>query len=93
MDPVKVDQKSYEMPPKDGFTVAHFIVVADIERSVRFYEKIFFGAAHSGAEATPPAHRGTCRWQTAGSSSEIVGGGPTLTNQLSRSVLPQTLTK
>jgi predicted enzyme related to lactoylglutathione lyase len=29
------------MPPQDGITIAHFITVADIERSARFYEKVF----------------------------------------------------
>ena len=38
---VQIDQKTYRMPPQDGFTIAHFIVVADIERSARFYEKVF----------------------------------------------------
>ena len=41
MNEVQVAQKSYEMPPKDGMTIAHFMVVADIERSLRFYEKVF----------------------------------------------------
>ncbi|MGA9200024.1 MAG: VOC family protein, partial [Pseudolabrys sp.] len=35
------EQKSYQMPPKDGITVAHFLTVADIERSLRFYETVF----------------------------------------------------
>jgi predicted enzyme related to lactoylglutathione lyase len=43
MDSVQIDHKSYEMPPRDGFTVTHFITVADIERSARFYEKVFGG--------------------------------------------------
>ena len=34
-------QKSYEMPPREGLTVTHFITVADIERSARYYEKVF----------------------------------------------------
>ena len=38
---VQVKQKSYEMPPLDGFTVTLFITVADIERSARYYEKVF----------------------------------------------------
>ena len=38
---VHVGQKTYQMPPKEGITIAHFIVVADIERSARFYEKVF----------------------------------------------------
>ena len=40
---VQVEQKSYEMPPREGFTVAHFLTVADIDRSARFYEKVFGG--------------------------------------------------
>jgi predicted enzyme related to lactoylglutathione lyase len=43
MESVQIDHKSYEMPPRDGFTVTHFITVADIERSARFYEKVFDG--------------------------------------------------
>ena len=38
---VQVEQKSYQMPPQDGITVAHFLTVADIERSLRFYETVF----------------------------------------------------
>ena len=29
------------MPPRDGISVAHFLTVADIERSARYYEKVF----------------------------------------------------
>ena len=43
MNSVQIEQKSYEMPPRDGFTVAHFLTVADIDRSARFYEKVFGG--------------------------------------------------
>ena len=39
----QIEQESYEMPPRDGFTVTHFITVADIDRSAHFYEKIFGG--------------------------------------------------
>ena len=41
MSQVQVEQKSYQMPPQDGITVAHFITVADVERSLRFYETVF----------------------------------------------------
>jgi hypothetical protein len=34
---VQIEQKSYEMPPRDGFTLTHFITVADIDRSADFY--------------------------------------------------------
>src|SRR3954466_12936335 len=41
MAQMQVDQKNYEMPPMDGISIAHFMVVADIERSARFYEQVF----------------------------------------------------
>jgi catechol 2,3-dioxygenase-like lactoylglutathione lyase family enzyme len=41
MNQVQVGQKTYQMPPQDGITIAHFMVVADIERSLRFYETVF----------------------------------------------------
>ena len=41
MSSVPIEQKNYEMPPREGFTVTLFITVADIDRSARFYEKVF----------------------------------------------------
>jgi predicted enzyme related to lactoylglutathione lyase len=74
MHAVHVESESYEMPPRDGFTVTHFITVADIERSARFYEKVFGGRILSVGD-------------TKGASGHIqiantwlivnVGGGPT----------------
>ena len=32
---MQVEQKTYQMPPKDGITVTHFLTGADIER-IRF---------------------------------------------------------
>jgi len=43
MSSVRIEQKSYEMPQRDGFTVTHFITVADIDPSADFYEKVFGG--------------------------------------------------
>ncbi|HLX66500.1 MAG TPA: VOC family protein [Puia sp.] len=73
-DTVRVGQKSYEMPPRDGFTVTLFITVADINRSADFYEKVFGGRVLS-------------RGDSKGASGHIliantwlivnVGGGPT----------------
>ena len=40
---VQVEQKRYEMPPRDGISVAHFLTVADIDRSAHFYETVFGG--------------------------------------------------
>jgi predicted enzyme related to lactoylglutathione lyase len=47
MNKVRIKQKVYEMPPREGFTVAHFLTVADVERSARFYETIFGGRISS----------------------------------------------
>ena len=38
MDSVQVEQKSYEMPPRDGMSIAHFITVTDIQRSLDYYD-------------------------------------------------------
>ena len=51
MSSVRIKQKSYEMPPHDGFTVTHFITVADIDRSADFYEKIFGGRSLSRGDS------------------------------------------
>ena len=74
MTAVQVAQTSYEMPPHDGFTVTHFITVADIDRSADFYKKVFGGRILS-------------RGDSKGASGHIqiantwlivnVGGGPT----------------
>ena len=47
MGQVQVEQKSYQMPPKDGITIAHFLTVADVERSLQFYETVFGGRVES----------------------------------------------
>ena len=69
MNQVQVEQKTYQMPPQDGFTVAHFLTVADIERSARFYETVFGGrilsrrrqqrraCVHSDREYVAPCQR------------------------------------
>ena len=57
MSAVEVEENSYEMPPREGFTVAHFLTVADIDRSARFYAKVFGGrilsAGDSDASSAP----------------------------------------
>jgi len=65
MSEVRVGQKIYQMPPQDGFTVARFITVADVERSARFYEKVFGGRILTMAIAR--ARRGSFRSRTRGS--------------------------
>jgi hypothetical protein len=41
MSQVQVEQKRYEMPPREGISIAHFLTVADVERSARYYEMVF----------------------------------------------------
>ena len=41
MSSVQIEQKSYEMPPREGMSIAHFLTVPDIERSAHYYEKVF----------------------------------------------------
>jgi predicted enzyme related to lactoylglutathione lyase len=41
MSNVQIEQKNYEMPPREGLSIAHFLTVADIERSTRYYETVF----------------------------------------------------
>jgi predicted enzyme related to lactoylglutathione lyase len=74
MNQVKVEQKSYQMPPKDGFTVAHFLTVVDIERSMRFYEKVFGGHVLSKGDSkgAPGYIQIANTWLIVN-----VGGGPT----------------
>jgi putative intracellular protease/amidase/predicted enzyme related to lactoylglutathione lyase len=54
---VQIGQKSYEMPPRDGISIAQFLTVADVDRSARFYEKVFDGRILSkGDSVGAPAY-------------------------------------
>jgi predicted enzyme related to lactoylglutathione lyase len=74
MSQVQVEQSSYQMPPQDGITIAHFITVADIERSARFYEKVFGGRILSRGDSSgaPGYIQIANTWLIVN-----VGGGPT----------------
>ena len=74
MSAIQVEQKSYEMPPHEGFTVAYFLTVADIERSARFYETVFGGRVLSKGDSSgaPGYIRIANMWLLVN-----VGGGPT----------------
>ena len=74
MDQVQVGQKTYQMPPKDGITVARFITVADVERSARFYEEVFGGRIMTmgNNEGAPGFIQIANTWLIVN-----VGGGPT----------------
>src|SRR6476659_7751801 len=70
----EVEQKSYEMPPREGISIAHFLTVADIDRSARFYERVFDGRILSkGDSQGAPAYIQIANtWLLVN-----VGGGPT----------------
>src|SRR6201990_412225 len=74
MSSVQVEQKNFQMPPQDGFTIAHFITVADIELSARFYEKVFGGRVLSRGDSSgaPGYIQIANTWLIVN-----VGGGPT----------------
>jgi catechol 2,3-dioxygenase-like lactoylglutathione lyase family enzyme len=74
MSEVQVEQKTYQMPPLDGFSVAHFLTVADIERSARFYETVLGGRILSRGDASgaPGYIQLANTWLIVN-----VGGGPT----------------
>src|ERR1700734_3572841 len=71
---VQIEQNRYEMPPRVGFTVAHFLTVADIDRSARWYAKVFDGRVlSSGDSSGAPAYIQIANtWLLVN-----VGGGPT----------------
>ena len=71
---VQIEHKSYEMPPRDGISVAHFLTVADIDRSLRFYETVLGGRALSSGDSkgAPGYIQIANTWLLVN-----VGGGPT----------------
>src|SRR5271170_1675165 len=74
MSSVQIEQKSYEMPPRVGISIAHFLIVADIERSARWYEKVFDGRILS----RPDGKGAPAYLQIANTWLLLnVGGGPT----------------
>jgi predicted enzyme related to lactoylglutathione lyase len=66
--------EKYEMPPRSGFTVAHFLTVVDIDRSLHFYETVFGGRILSRGDS-----RGAPGYIQLANTWLIVnvGGGPT----------------
>ena len=56
MNAVQVEQKAYEMPPREGFSVAHFLTVADLDRSAHYYEKVFGARILSMGDGNAPPY-------------------------------------
>ena len=70
---VPVEQESYEMPPREGISIAQFLTVADIERSARYYEKVFGARILSLGDGNAPGYLQLANiWMILN-----VGGGPT----------------
>ena len=44
------------MPPREGISIAHFLTVADIERSARYYEKVFGARILSMGDGNAPGY-------------------------------------
>ena len=73
MTSVQIERDIYEMPPKEGFSVAAFITVADINRSLDYYEKVFGAEILSRGDGDAPGYlRLANTWMIVN-----VGGGPT----------------
>jgi len=70
---VQIGQKSYEMPPREGISIAQFLTVADIERAARYYEKVFGARILSLGDGNAPGYLLLANiWMILN-----VGGGPT----------------
>ena len=73
MNAVQIEQKSYEMPPREGISIAQFLTVTDIERSARYYEKVFGARILSLGDGNAPGYLQLANiWMILN-----VGGGPT----------------
>ncbi|MGA8262671.1 MAG: VOC family protein [Arenicellales bacterium] len=74
MNSVQVAQNSYEMPPRDGISIAHFLTVTDVERSARYYEQVFGARILSlgDGKGTPGCLQLANMWLIVN-----IGGGPT----------------
>ena len=73
MNGIQVEQKKYEMPPRDGISIAHFLTVADLERSARYYEKVFGARVLTMGDGNAPPYLQLANiWIILN-----VGGGPT----------------
>ena len=62
--------EDYQLPPKEGFVLTHFLTVADVQRSAEFYLRILGGTLVRSGE--PTIIRVANSWLILN-----VGGGPT----------------
>ncbi len=72
-DGIQVEGQSFEMPPREGMSIAHFLTVKDIDRSLNYYEKVFGADILSRGDGNAPGYlRLANTWMILN-----VGGGPT----------------
>ncbi|SRR6266702_2936047 len=65
-----INRENYQLPPKEGFILTHFLTVADVKRSAEFYVHVLGGTVVRSGEPTII--------QLANSWLIVnVGGGPT----------------
>jgi hypothetical protein len=38
-----INREDYQLPPKEGFVLTHFLTVTDVKRSAEFYQRILGG--------------------------------------------------
>jgi hypothetical protein len=72
MNSVEIEKKSFEMPPRDGLTIAYFLTVAEVGRSADFYETVLGGRILSRGIVT--AHPATFRSRMLGLLSTLGAG-------------------
>ena len=73
MSTVEIQKQIFEMPPKEGMSVAHFLTVKDINRSLNYYEEIFGAEILSRGDGNAPGYLRLANiWMIIN-----VGGGPT----------------
>ena len=47
-----IKREDYQLPPKEGFILTHFLTVADVKRSAEFYLRILGGTVVRSGEPT-----------------------------------------
>src|SRR5258707_12467960 len=67
---IMTTSQNYQLPPKEGFVLTHFLTVADVQRSAEFYLRILGGTLVRSGE--PTILRIANSWLIWN-----VGGGPT----------------
>jgi predicted enzyme related to lactoylglutathione lyase len=63
-------REDYQLPPKEGFILTHFLTVADVERSAEFYVRVLGGQIVRSGE--PTIIQLANSWMIVN-----IGGGPT----------------